>query len=88
MSALGLLDVFCALAAVYIVKRLLTSDRRPYPLPPGPRRLPLIGNVLDIPKDQWYVAFAEWSNRYGTISVIFCLHALTMVSGLKVTSSR
>jgi hypothetical protein len=34
--------------------------------PPGPKGLPVIGNLLDIPKEQPWVAYREWSHRYST----------------------
>lgn len=34
-------------------------------LPPGPKRLPLIGNLLDMPSEMAYVRFREWSNIHG-----------------------
>lgn len=38
-----------------------------YPLPPGPQPLPLLGNALDMPKDYWWLKFAEWSKQYGDV---------------------
>ena len=35
------------------------------PLPPGPPGLPLIGNMLDYPKDSPWMAFKELSKQYG-----------------------
>ena len=34
--------------------------------PPGPRPLPLIGNLLDIPKDSSWLAYTQYSKTYGT----------------------
>ncbi|KAK0437376.1 cytochrome P450 [Armillaria borealis] len=38
------------------------------PLPPGPQRMPVIGNLLDMPKEREWVTWAEWGKRYGGIS--------------------
>ena len=35
------------------------------PLPPGPKRLPILGNLLDIPNAFQWLTFAEWSKIYG-----------------------
>ncbi|EMD38834.1 hypothetical protein CERSUDRAFT_63783 [Gelatoporia subvermispora B] len=37
------------------------------PLPPGPKPLPLIGNVLDIPTRQPWKTYKDWTNVYGDI---------------------
>ena len=36
-------------------------------LPPGPRRLPLIGNLHQAPKDQDWLTYQQWFKKYGPI---------------------
>lgn len=38
------------------------------PFPPGPKGLPLIGNVRDMPlgEGKEWLALAEWGKKYGT----------------------
>ncbi|OCH89273.1 cytochrome P450 [Obba rivulosa] len=38
-----------------------------FPLPPGPKPLPLIGNVLDVPKTLPWRTYADWRKSYGDI---------------------
>lgn len=35
------------------------------PLPPGPKGWPIIGNILDFPKEYAWKRFVEWGSRYG-----------------------
>jgi hypothetical protein len=35
------------------------------PYPPGPRSWPIIGNILSIPKDAPWIAYADMSKIYG-----------------------
>ena len=40
--------------------------RRGLPYPPGPPSRPIIGNLLDIPKDTPWTVYADISKKYGT----------------------
>ncbi len=42
-----------------------------FPLPPGPHRLPIIGNVLDIPKAQEWLVYQGWSKKFGECAWCF-----------------
>ncbi|KAF8655018.1 hypothetical protein AX16_003288 [Volvariella volvacea WC 439] len=64
-SVLRVVDVGLALAALYLVRLVL--NKQPAPFPPGPRLLPLIGNLLDIPKEQEWLTFAQWGRKWGGI---------------------
>ena len=35
------------------------------PLPPGPRGLPFVGNVFDMPQTHNWLKVAEWKEKYG-----------------------
>jgi hypothetical protein len=46
--------------------RLLRSNRRPLNFPPSPPTLPLLGNLLQIPKTKGYLKIAELYRKYGS----------------------
>lgn len=48
-------------AAVWIVFRSLRRRNAP----PGPPRLPLLGNVFQVPLQLQFIPFTEWSKQYG-----------------------
>ncbi|RPD74228.1 cytochrome P450 [Lentinus tigrinus ALCF2SS1-7] len=56
-----------AAGLILILLRSRRSSRRRGPLPPGPKPLPLLGNLLDIPKDQPWIKYREWAGKYGDI---------------------
>jgi len=49
-------------ASVLFIKYSRHASR----LPPGPKSLPLIGNLLDVPKKDHWLRYLEWSRQYGS----------------------
>ncbi|KDQ54081.1 hypothetical protein JAAARDRAFT_196846 [Jaapia argillacea MUCL 33604] len=64
------LDILMGLAGIFLVNRLISSKGRP-PLPPGPKGLPVIGNVFDMPKRQFWSAFKSWGEKYGKSPILY-----------------
>jgi hypothetical protein len=58
------LDGVLALIALFLAYKFFT--RSAYRLPPGPRRLPLIGNLFDMPAKHAWKEFATFAEKYGT----------------------
>lgn len=56
---------FAVFSAIYDYQK-----RRGLPYPPGPRPLPLIGNLLDIPKEFSWLTYSQLSNKHGMICFV------------------
>ena len=41
-------------------------------LPPGPKALPIVGNIFDIPKEKPWLAYQDWADKYGESLCCLC----------------
>ena len=64
----GYIIVFCILLSVFIFKIKPSKQ-----LPPGPTKWPIIGNLLNVPKDYAWEVYADWSKKYGSYINFFYL---------------
>ncbi|OCH91504.1 CyP450 monooxygenase [Obba rivulosa] len=55
------------LFALWLYRKAAVLSRRSLPLPPGPKRLPIIGNALDIPAEQQWKVYAHWAQKHGDV---------------------
>lgn len=86
MQFLDGIMVFCAFAALLIYRmwyRKRFEKFLGYSLPPGPRGLPLIGNLLDMPSEKEWLTFAEWGKKYGKPTVTFIKYLISLLLFLK-----
>jgi hypothetical protein len=65
MLALDIVVLVTSIAAFFAIRDYQRRQGLPYP--PGPRPLPLIGNLLDIPKEFSWLAYTQLSKEYGMI---------------------
>ncbi|EIN09540.1 cytochrome P450 [Punctularia strigosozonata HHB-11173 SS5] len=63
MESLPIGAVGVLLVSILLFLALRRSKQRP-PLPPGPKGLPLIGNLLDMPTHYPWKTYVEWGRRY------------------------
>ena len=54
-----------ALLSYSLLKHFQRTMRRSLLLPPGPKGLPIIGNMFDVPSVAPWKTFREWSEVYG-----------------------
>ncbi|TFK64020.1 cytochrome P450 [Pluteus cervinus] len=51
----------------FYVSRGNPNNPKNLPLPPGPPGLPIIGNLLQVPAEHYWLKFDEWIQEYGPI---------------------
>ncbi|KAF8483908.1 cytochrome P450 [Russula ochroleuca] len=71
----------CVAISLFLYLLVVFRDHRRrggLPYPPGPPSLPIIGNLLDVPKNAPWSTYADMSKKYGMRDVI-CLHVLSEV---------
>ncbi|KDR69246.1 hypothetical protein GALMADRAFT_160541 [Galerina marginata CBS 339.88] len=58
------LFIFLATLAVSVIVYVRNSKRSALPYPPGPKKLPVLGNALDIPTGFEWLTYARWAKEY------------------------
>ncbi|KAH9849795.1 cytochrome P450 [Lenzites betulinus] len=58
-----------AVVVFLLIRAYIKSRKYPrcLPLPPGPKAVPILGNVLDLPLSKQWLAFDTWGDKYGDV---------------------
>ena len=59
------LAVVSAIVSVLLSITRWRARARGRPLPPGPRRLPIVGNVFNMPRSRQWIGYRELSHELG-----------------------
>ncbi|KAH6910222.1 cytochrome P450 [Coprinopsis sp. MPI-PUGE-AT-0042] len=85
--SIGIVASVVVLASIALV---LSSrrNRHTLPLPPGPKGLPLLGNILDIPLDKPWKVYDSWSKQYGDVMYMSALgHKMLVLNSLSAVNA-
>ncbi|EKM55883.1 uncharacterized protein PHACADRAFT_144778 [Phanerochaete carnosa HHB-10118-sp] len=66
-SAFLVLCATCLIAGLFVILGGPKARR----FPPGPKGLPIVGNLLDIPRDYPWLTYTAWGRRYGSELIHF-----------------
>jgi len=74
-------NVFLLLGGIATVScyYCVSNQRYKRKLPPGPKGLPILGNVLDVPAVRQWETFRDWGNQYGEHRLGCSFHPQTLI---------
>ncbi|KAK0222555.1 cytochrome P450 [Armillaria nabsnona] len=88
-NSIRTLDISIAFVGLILAWHLFRRTRRSTArFPPGPRGLPLIGNLLDMPSEQEWLTFAKWGGRYGDITSVSILgQRMVVINSVQIAAA-
>ncbi|KZT64789.1 cytochrome P450 [Daedalea quercina L-15889] len=64
---LNIIAISVVIGVGWALYHRFSRNPKSLPLPPGPKPYPIIGNLFDVPKEEAWKGFAQWSDKYGDI---------------------
>jgi hypothetical protein len=72
---------------IYGYCRLRTRAPPGTKLPPGPKRLPIVGNLFDMPKENAWLTYTDWAATFGDVVYVEVFGGpLVVLNSLKATT--
>ncbi|KAI0064828.1 CyP450 monooxygenase [Artomyces pyxidatus] len=59
--------IVIAASLLFLTIFVQRRKQRNLPYPPGPRPLPIVGNLFDVPKESSWLVYTEWAKTYGDV---------------------
>ncbi|KAJ7753359.1 cytochrome P450 [Mycena maculata] len=79
MVQLPLLFLGATAVVTYVISKVIAKKPLSAQLPPGPKGLPLIGNVTDMPREHEWKKYAEWGRQFGDIMSVTLLNQTIVI---------
>lgn len=75
-------------AAAWVIHTTGKSRKKTLPpLPPGPKPLPILGNLLDVPTKREYETYTKWKEVYGDVIYLSALgNDIIILNSVKAAS--
>ncbi|KAJ7495381.1 cytochrome P450 [Mycena latifolia] len=91
MLSLDITSILCACGAIAATGYSIywRRNRSQLPLPPGPPKLPLVGNLFDVPANFQWEKWMEWSKEYNSDIIHLNLggQSVIVLSSLEATTT-
>ena len=89
VSFMFIVDFLAFISFLVILSTIRDHRRRGgLPYPPGPPRFPIIGNLLDIPREFSWLTYAQLAKKYGVfnslLEVLFLMESVGNVMSFNV----